>query len=108
MSKLFELLVLSDSQLEKDIANGILNCNMTFKQIREYIKSVKGGPKKDNKVLEEEEEIEVTDCGQYIKFENENFEYIKSVIRGKKYNFKDTSSFLNALLKYAREKELFL
>lgn len=111
LSKLFELLVLSDSQLEKDISNKILNCNMTVKQIRDYIKSIKGGPKKDNKVLEDnssEEETEVTDCGQYIKFSSENFDYIKQVIKGKKYNYKDTSSFLNALLKYAREKELFL
>lgn len=109
LSKLFELLVLSDTQLEKDLSNGVLNCNMTVKQIREYIKSIKGGSKKDNKVLEEtEEEIEVSDCGQYIKFSSENFEYIKSVIKGKKYNFKDTSEFLNALLKYACDKQLFL
>ena len=108
-SKLIELLPLSDSQIEKAFNDKRITVDSTVKDIRNYVKSLNGGSKKDNKVLEESgEEIEVSDCGQYIKFSSENFDYIKKVIKGKKYNYTDTSSFLNALLKYAREKELFL
>ena len=52
-SKLFELLVLSDSQIERGMQEGKLRPEMTKLQIREYIKAVKGGAKTENQVLEE-------------------------------------------------------
>lgn len=52
-SKLFELLSVSYDQLEKDIKNKKLSSDMTFKEIRDYVKSLKGTVKKENQVLEE-------------------------------------------------------
>lgn len=52
-SKLMELLILSEKQLEKDIKSNKLTSEMSVKQIREYVKSLKGGEKEENKVLEE-------------------------------------------------------
>lgn len=50
-SKLFELLRVSDAQLQRDIERGILTYKMTKKEIRDYVKSLKGSEGLD-KVLE--------------------------------------------------------
>lgn len=52
-SKLFELLVVSNSQLYSDLDKGILSPSMTKKEIRNYVKSLRGGEIEENKVLEE-------------------------------------------------------
>ena len=52
-SKLFEFLSISNEQLLKDIDKQILKPSMTEKEIRQYVKSLKGGEKEQNKVLEE-------------------------------------------------------
>lgn len=112
ISKLEELLPLSIEQIKKAFNDKVLSYKSTFREIRDYVKSIKGGPNKENKVLEdtssEDEDQPITDCGQYIVFKEENFNYIKTVIKGRKYNYSDTSSFLNAVLDYCREKELFM
>ena len=54
-SKLFELLVLSDTQIDVAINTKRITPNMSVKQIREYVKSIKGGVNKDNVVLEEDD-----------------------------------------------------
>ena len=54
-SKLFELLSVSTEQLKNDIRIGVLSAEMSFKQIREYVRSLKGGKKKENVVLEEDD-----------------------------------------------------
>ncbi len=51
-SKLFELLALSNDSLISAIKNKAIIPTMTVKQIREYIKSVKDGTDKADKVLE--------------------------------------------------------
>lgn len=56
-SKLFELLVLSDDTAKNLIINGLITPNMTVKQIREYIKSLKDGTDKAEKVVETSSEI---------------------------------------------------
>lgn len=56
-TKLFELLAVSNEQLDKDITNGVLHSDMSKLEIREYVKSLKG-KKKDNKVLEDNTEEE--------------------------------------------------
>ncbi len=52
ISKLFELLTLSNTQIQADIDCGLLKPTMTFKEIREYVKSTKNGSK-DNSDSEE-------------------------------------------------------
>ncbi len=114
-SKLIELLPLSDSEIKKVFKLKKIKPDSTCKEIRNYVKSVKGGEKEENKVLEDtsrqsdsEEQQEITDCGQYVVFKEENFNYIKTVLKGRKYNYNDTSTFINAVLDYCRDKELFL
>ena len=52
-SKLFELLALSDTQIECGMQEQKLRPEMTVKAIREYVKTIKGGAKMENKVLED-------------------------------------------------------
>ena len=52
-SKLFELLVLSDETVKSSIINGLIKPTMTVKQIREYIKTLKDGTDKAEKVIED-------------------------------------------------------
>ncbi len=52
-SKLFELLVLSDETVKSSISNGLIKPTMTVKQIREYIKTLKDGTDKAEKVIED-------------------------------------------------------
>lgn len=52
-SKLFELLVLSDETVKSSISNGLIKPTMTVKQIREYIKTLKDGSDKAEKVFED-------------------------------------------------------
>lgn len=60
-SKLFELLVLSNDTVNNSIVNGLIKPTMTVKEIREYIKTLKDGTDKAEKVVEDtiinEEEI---------------------------------------------------
>lgn len=60
-SKLFELLVLSEVTARDLIEKGLITPTMTVKQIREYIKTLKDGTDKADKVIEDnsinEEEI---------------------------------------------------
>lgn len=91
-SKLFELLPLSDTQIEKDISIKKLTADMTVKEIREYVKSFKNGEPGADKVLEEadneiaEEFISINDTGktQYLfKIDNEVFEELRSFVKEK-------------------------
>ena len=52
-SKLFELLVLSEDTAKNSIINGLVLPTMTVKQIREYIKTLKDGSDKAEKVIED-------------------------------------------------------
>ena len=52
-SKLFELLPVAIEQLKNDIRIGVLSSEMSARQIREYVKNLKGGKKKENVVLED-------------------------------------------------------
>ena len=60
-SKLFELLVLSEDTAKNSIINGLVLPTMTVKQIREYIKSLKDGTDKAEKVVEDTTEINEED-----------------------------------------------
>lgn len=115
ISKMIELLPLSISDIEFAFLKGNLTFKSTSKEIRDYVKSLKG--KKQNMVVEDNnkttsavdcEDKKITDNGLYIKLDNSSLDYIKKVIKGKKYNYKTANDFLNALIKYAIEKELFL
>lgn len=52
-SKLFELLSLSQEAVEEAVANQLIKPTMTIKQIREYIKTLKEGSDKAEKVIED-------------------------------------------------------
>ena len=77
-TKLFELLSVSDFQLDKDITSGVLHSDMSVREIREYVKSLKG-KKKDNKVLEDNTEKEnLEDLENTFDIKNEyTFEYFR-------------------------------
>ena len=114
-SKLFELLVLSDTQIERAMQEGKLRPNMTKLQIREYVKAIKGGANTENKVLEdtsnddyEAKAEEITDCGLYLKLNKESFDYVKNVVDNHKSKYKDANVFLNTLIKYAMDNKLFM
>lgn len=114
-SKLFELLALSDTQIERGMQEEKLRPEMTVKAIREYAKTVKGGANTENKVLEdtsnddyEAKAEEITDCGLYLKLNKESFDYVKNVVDKYKSKYKDANVFLNALIKYAIDNKLFL
>jgi hypothetical protein len=111
ISKLQELLSLSFEQIKNAFDKKDLTYKSTKKEIREYVKSLESGTDKADKVLEEtdsEEDVEITDCGQYIKFSAENFEYLKEIVRDKKNKYSDTSDALNAILEYCKEHKLFI
>ncbi len=57
-SKLFELLVVDDNQLKKDIANNVLRPDMSVKLIRDYVKNYKALEKQNKKLSEEPKEQE--------------------------------------------------
>lgn len=114
-SKLFELLALSDTQIERGMQEQKLHPNMTKLQIREYVKAIKGGANTENKVLEdtsnddyEAKAEEITDCGLYLKLNKESFDYVKNMVDKHKSKFKDANVFLNTLIKYAMDKKLFM
>ena len=52
-SKLFELLPLSKETIDNAINNKIISSDMTIKQLREYIKTLKNGTDKAEKVIED-------------------------------------------------------
>ena len=109
ISKLKELLPLSIEQIKKAFDKKDLTYKSTVKEIREYVKSIKGTSKE--KVIEEndnEEESEITDCGQYVKFSSENFEIIKNIVLDKSNSYKDTSSVVAAMIEYFRVNKIKL
>lgn len=57
-SKIFELLPLSETQFEFAIKNKQISSDSSVKVIREYVKSLKGTTKSNNKVLEEPQSID--------------------------------------------------
>ena len=57
-AKLFELLPLSKETIIQNIESGALKPDMTKKEIREFVKYIKGKEKKDNNVAEELEDEE--------------------------------------------------
>lgn len=108
-SKLDILCSVSDAQLNKDLKSGKLNCNMTVKQIREYVKSLKGKPA--NKVIEEnseEEEVPIDKCQQYVVFSLDDFEFIKNIVLDKKNKLNDTSAVISAMIKYFKNNNIKL
>ena len=52
-TQLMELLPLSDKQIETALQNKRISVDSTKKDVRDYVKSIKGGNKQENKVLEE-------------------------------------------------------
>ncbi|MBQ8749878.1 MAG: hypothetical protein IJZ29_05370 [Clostridia bacterium] len=80
-SKLIELLSVSNEQLEKDIASGVLEASMTVKEIRQYVKRLKGETKgnavyaDNNPDVEDEEIPQAFDPTKYYEisyFENQS------------------------------------
>lgn len=98
ISKLFELLSVSDTQISSDISVGVLKPSMSIKEIRAYVKSLKG-ESKDNKVLEDNSSTEESDpfVGVYIKFEDECNNYVKKIIQSERFN--SISEYINYLIK---------
>ena len=83
-AKLFELLSLTDKQIQESTKKGLLEPEMTEKEIREYIKSLKGKPKKNEQVEEEdvEDEVEHVDSKTELKKISEDcFDYYKDLRR---------------------------
>ncbi len=112
--KLVELSNLSLEILEKDLGIN-LKPIMTKKEIISYVNSKSSTGETDKnetnkneleELLKDEEEFEITDCSQLIRFKAENFEYMKDIVKEQK-KFKDTSECINYLLEYAREHNLF-
>lgn len=60
-SKLFELLTLSDETIFNAVDNKLIKPEMTVKQLREFIKSLKDGTDKAEKVVEDTTEINEED-----------------------------------------------
>ena len=60
-SKLFEMLTLSNETLENAIDNKLIRPDMTVKQIREIIKTIKDGTDKVEKVLEDSSVTEINE-----------------------------------------------
>lgn len=81
ISKLFELLPVSDKQLLEDIKNNRLFSSMSKKRIREYVKSLKGGENEENKVLEEPKNLDEQEAELDMAFnpkQEYDYEYYKS------------------------------
>lgn len=53
LSKIMELLTLSADQINFAVKEGYIKSYSTVKELRDYVKSLKGGEKEENKVLEE-------------------------------------------------------
>lgn len=101
ISKLQELLSLSETQIQLAFNSGDLTVKSTQKDIQGYVKSLKG--KKENKVLEnleDKSEVEIDKCGQYIVFKLEDFEFIKNIVLDKKNKYKDSSEVISAMIRY--------
>ncbi len=61
LTKIFELLPCSLEQLRNAYEKEIISANMTQKQLREYVKSLKDGYGQANKVLEQVEQVQQED-----------------------------------------------
>ena len=73
-SKLFELVSVSNEQLIQDIENKLITPDMTVKQIRQYVKKIKGEENEKNKVLEDASTYEEDDV-EDLEFYNHNNHY---------------------------------
>lgn len=95
-SKLFELLVLSNDTIFKAIDSKLLAPDMSVKQIREFIKSLKDGTDKAEKVIEDttinEEEIPMA----YDPTQHYDFDYFQN---------KNKSQLLNMIWELQKEYE---
>ena len=81
ISKLCELLPVSDKQLLEDIKNNRLFSSMSKKRIREYVKSLKGGENEENKVLEDPKNLYEQEAELEMAFDPKQeyaYEYYKS------------------------------
>lgn len=109
ISKLQELLSLSETQIQLAFGGGDLTVKSTKKEIRDYVKSLKG--KKDNKVLENLEdmsEVPIDKCQQYVVFSLDDFEFIKNIVLDKKNKLNDTSAVISAMIKYFKDNNIKL
>lgn len=85
ISKLCELLVVSDAQLIRDLKNKNLSASMSKQQIREYVKKLKGGTNAENKVLEEQQSLDEQEAELPSAFDPQHeydFEFYKSKTKG--------------------------
>ena len=109
ISKLQELLPLSDEQIKTAFDKKYLTIKSTRQDIRDYIKSLKGKPA--NKVIEEnseDEEVPIDKCQQYVVFSLDDFEFIKEIVLDKKNKLNDTSAVISAMIKYFKDNNIKL
>ena len=108
ISKLQELLSLSETQIQLAFSSGDLTVKSTKKEIRDYVKSLKG--RKENKVLEtpDQSEVPIDKCQQYVVFSLEDFEFIKNIVLDKKNKLNDTSAVISAMIKYFKDNNIKL
>lgn len=109
ISKMQELIGLSDYQLQVAFSCGDLTVKSTQKDIQDYVKSLKG--KKENKVLENLEdmsEVPIDKCQQYVVFSLDDFEFIKNIVLDKKNKLNDTSAVISAMIKYFKDNNIQL
>ena len=99
ISKMQELIGLSDYQLQVAFSSGDLTVKSTQKDIQDYVKSLKG--KKENKVLEtpDQSEVPIDKFGQYVVFNEDDFKYMQDLILTKK-KYKTSSDIIHAMIKY--------
>ena len=116
-SKLFELLPLSDTQIEVAMKNERITIKSTVKEIRDYVKSLKTSDKKENKVLEDvhkesldKQEAEIQESYSPKKwykieyFRAKNKEELIDIIRAlQREHFKNDAKFLEYIKTDPRE-----
>ena len=97
LAKLFELLVLTNKEIEEVVRKGQLKSEMTLKEIREFIKSYKGKTKVKKEPETKEEVIE-----QSVEEFNKKVESViikvEDIIKKKLKNYKD--DLVNDLIYY--------
>ena len=106
-SKLFELLPLSNSQIETAISNQRITSKSTVKAIRDYVKSLKTTDNKDNLVLEDhkakldEEEKSILDTYTPKKFYDYSYfeslskdDLLRVIIALQREHFKNNKDFI--------------
>ena len=107
ISKMQELIGLSDYQLQVAFSCGDLTVKSTQKDIQDYVKSLKG--KKENKVLEipDQSEVPIDKFGQYIVFSEDDFKYMQDLILTKK-KYKTSSDIIHAMIRYFIDNKIEL